>query len=124
MRGSDRLYLSSKRLRGFETGKVGPKDNLDFIGGNYASSASISTTLPTTLPELESIDFNIFFDAGNVWGVDYDSNLDNSKIRSSTGISIDWLTPVGPLNFVLAQPITKASTDVEQSFRFDIGTTF
>jgi outer membrane protein insertion porin family len=124
VRVSDRLYLSSKRLRGFETGKVGPKDNLDFIGGNYASSASISTTLPTTLPELESIDFNIFFDAGNVWGVDYDSNLDNSKIRSSTGISIDWLTPVGPLNFVLAQPITKASTDVEQSFRFDIGTTF
>ena len=124
VRVSDRLYLSSKRLRGFETGKVGPKDNLDFIGGNYASSASISTTLPTILPELESIDFNIFFDAGNVWGVDYDSNLDNSKIRSSTGISIDWLTPVGPLNFVLAQPITKASTDVEQSFRFDIGTTF
>ena len=124
VRVSDRLYLSSKRLRGFETGKVGPKDNLDFIGGNYASSASISTTLPTTLPVLESIDFNIFFDAGNVWGVDYDSNLDNSKIRSSTGISIDWLTPVGPLNFVLAQPITKASTDVEQSFRFDIGTTF
>ena len=81
-------------------------------------------TLPTLLPELESIDFNIFLDAGNVWGVDYDSQLDNSKIRSSTGISIDWLTPIGPLNFVIAQPITKASTDVEQSFRFDIGTTF
>ena len=48
----------------------------------------------------------------------------NSKIRSSTGLSIDWLTPIGPLNFVFAQPITKASTDVEQTFRFDIGTTF
>ena len=124
MRVSDRVYLSSRKLRGFESGKVGPKDNLDFIGGNYASSASFSTTLPTLLPELESIDFNIFLDAGNVWGVDYDSNLDNSKLRSSTGISIDWLTPIGPLNFVIAQPITKASTDVEQSFRFDIGTTF
>ena len=124
VRVSDRVYLSPRKLRGFEAGKVGPKDNLDFIGGNYASSASFSTTLPTVLPELESIDFNIFLDAGNVWGVDYDNNLDNSKIRSSTGISIDWLTPVGPLNFVLAQPITKASSDVEQSFRFDIGTTF
>ena len=80
--------------------------------------------LETILPELESIDFSIFVDAGNVWGVDYDSNLDNSKIRSSTGFSIDWLTPIGPLNFVIAQPITKASSDVEQSFRFDIGTTF
>jgi outer membrane protein insertion porin family len=124
VRVSDRLYLSSRKLRGFEPGKVGPKDNLDFIGGNYASAASLSTTLPTLLPELEKVDFNIFLDAGNIWGVDYDSNLDNSKIRSSTGLSIDWLTPVGPLNFVFAQPLTKASTDVEQTFRFDIGTTF
>jgi len=124
IRVSDRLYLSTRKLRGFEAGKIGPKDNQDFIGGNYSSAASISTTLPSLLPELESVDFNIFFDAGNLWGVDYDSSLDNSKIRSSTGLSIDWLTPVGPLNFVFAQPITKASTDVEQSFRFDIGTTF
>ena len=124
VRVSDRIYLSPRKLRGFEPGKVGPKDNLDFIGGNYASAASLSTTLPTILPELESIDFNIFIDAGNVWGVDYDNNLDKSKIRSATGISIDWLTPVGPLNFVFAQPITKASSDVEQTFRFDLGTTF
>jgi len=124
VRISDRIYLSPRKLRGFEAGKIGPKDNQDFIGGNYASAASLSTTLPTLLPELESIDFNIFLDAGNLWGVDYDSNLDSSKIRSSTGISIDWLTPVGPLNFVFAQPITKANTDVEQTFRFDIGTTF
>ena len=124
VRVSDRLYLSSRKLRGFEPGKIGPKDNQDFIGGNYASSTSFSTTLPTLLPELEAVDFNIFLDAGNLWGVDYDSDLDNSKIRSSTGLSIDWLTPVGPLNFVFAQPITKVSTDVEQTFRFDIGTTF
>jgi outer membrane protein insertion porin family len=124
VRVSDRIYLSPRKIRGFESGKIGPKDNQDFIGGNYASAASLSTTLPTLLPELESIDFNIFLDAGNLWGVDYDSSLDNSKIRSSTGLSIDWLTPVGPLNFVFAQPITKASTDVEQTFRFDIGTTF
>ena len=124
VRISDRIYLSSRKLRGFEPGKIGPKDNQDFVGGNYASAASLSTTLPTLLPELESVDFNIFLDTGNLWGVDYDSNLDSSKIRSSTGLSIDWLTPVGPLNFVFAQPITKADTDVEQTFRFDIGTTF
>jgi outer membrane protein insertion porin family len=124
VRVSERIYLSPKKLRGFERGKIGPKDNLDFIGGNYASAMTLSTTLPNMLPELESIDFNIFFDTGNVWGVDYDDSLNSSKIRSSTGLSIDWLTPIGPLNFVFAQPITKASTDVEQSFRFDIGTTF
>ena len=124
VRVSDRMYLSSKKLRGFEPGKIGPKDNLDFIGGNYASAASLSTTLPNLLTELESVDFNIFLDAGNIWGVDYDSSLDNSKIRTSTGLSIDWLTPIGPVNFVFAKPITKANTDIEQTFRFDIGTTF
>ena len=124
VRVSERVYLSSKKLRGFESGKLGPKDNLDFIGGNFASAFSISTTLPTILPELDAIDLGIFFDAGNVWGVDYDSSLDNSKIRSSTGISLDWLTPIGPLNFVIAQPITKSSTDVKETFRFDIGTSF
>ena len=124
VRVSERIYLSSKKLRGFESGKLGPKDNLDFIGGNFASAFSISTTLPTILPESDAIDLGIFFDAGNVWGVDYDSSLDNSKIRSSTGISLDWLTPIGPLNFVIAQPITKASTDVKETFRFDIGTSF
>ena len=124
VRVSERIFLSSRKLRGFEAGKIGPKDNLDFIGGNYASAMTLSTTLPNMLLELEAVDFNIFIDAGNVWGVDYNDNLDNNKIRSSAGLSIDWLTPVGPLNFVIAQPITKASTDVEQSFRFDIGTTF
>ena len=124
VRVSDRIYLSPRKLRGFESGKIGPKDNVDFIGGNYASAASISTNQPTIIPELEKIDFRIFFDAGNVWGVDYNDNLDNSKIKSSTGLTIDWLTPVGPLNFVFAQPLTKSSSDVEQKFRFDLGTTF
>ena len=124
VRISDRLFLSSRKLRGFEPGKIGPKDNLDFIGGNYTSAMSFSSTLPSILPTMESIDFSLFIDAGNIWGVDYDSSLDNSKIRSSTGLSVDLLTPIGPLNFVFAHPITKSSTDIEQSFRFDIGTTF
>ena len=121
---SDRLNISSRKLRGFEAGKIGPKDNLDFIGGNYATAMTLATTLPDFLPELDSIDFSLFLDAGNVWGVDYNDDLDNSKIRSSTGLSIDWLTPVGPLNFVFSQPISKSSTDIEEKFRFDLGTTF
>ena len=112
-------------MRGFEAGKIGPKDKTDYVGGNYASAVTVATTLPTFLPDLQSIDFGLFIDAGNVWGVDYDSSLDNSsKIRSSTGFTIDWLTPIGPLNFVLSQPITKNSSDVTENFRFDLGTTF
>ena len=61
------------------------------------------------------MDFNLFLDFGNVWGVDYDESLDKSKIRSSTGLAINMSTPIGPINFVLAQPITKDSGDTTES---------
>ena len=122
---SERNFLPSRKLRGFESGRIGPKDGKDFIGGNYASAANITTTLPGIFKENQNIDFNLFFDAANVWGVDYNSSLDDAdEIRSSIGINIDWLTTLGPLNFSLAQPITKSKTDVTETFRFNIGTSF
>ena len=125
VRISKRLYAPSRRLRGFEAGKVGPKDGADFIGGNYVFTVNTSSTIPFLLENLESVDLKVFFDAGNVWGVDYSSTLDDgSKIRSSTGVSVELLTPVGPLSFSFAEPITKSSTDVTETFRFQLGTTF
>ena len=122
---SDRLFLPSSKLRGFESGKVGPKDGTDYIGGNYAASINIATSLSQILPNLQNTNFSIFFDAGNVWGIDYSSSLsDESKIRSSIGIALDFFTPVGPLNFSLSEPITKGKNDITESFRFNLGTTF
>ena len=76
------------------------------------------------LENAQNVDVVMFADAANVWGVDYDSSLDKSGIRSSVGIGVDWLTPVGPLTFSFAQPITKEPDDIEESFRFNIGTSF
>ena len=122
---SDRLYLPASKLRGFESGKVGPKDGADYIGGNYAASINIATSLSQILPNSQNTNFSIFFDAGNVWGIDYSSSLsDESKIRSSVGIAVDFFTPVGPLNFSLSEPITKGKNDITESFRFNLGTTF
>ena len=122
---SERLYLPSSKLRGFESGKIGPKDGEDYVGGNYAASINIATTLPQALPNLQNTDLSIFFDAGNIWGVDYNSTLaDENKIRSSVGIAIDLFTPIGPLNFSLSEPITKSKNDITESFRFNLGTTF
>jgi outer membrane protein insertion porin family len=124
VRISKRLFMPGSKLRGFEVGKIGPMDNSDYIGGNYISSINFSATLPKFLPSLQSMDFSIFVDAANVWGVDYDSSKDVSSIRSATGIAMDIATPVGPLNFSLSQPITKSSSDKTESFRFNLGTTF
>ena len=73
----------------------------------------------------QNLDLSLFFDAANVWGIDYDSSLnDGSKIRSSIGVGVEWFTVIGPLSFSLAETITKDNTDVTESFRFNIGTTF
>jgi outer membrane protein insertion porin family len=122
---SDRLYLPSSKLRGFESGKIGPKDGADYIGGNYAASINMATNLSQILPNSQNTNFSIFFDAANVWGIDYSSALnDDSKIRSSVGIAVDFFTPIGPLNFSLSEPITKGKNDITESFRFNLGTTF
>ena len=125
VRISKRLFLPNKRLKGFEYGKIGPKDGTDYVGGNYATSLNFTTTLPSLFAHLENFDFSFFVDAGNVWGVDYSDLIsDNSKIRSSTGLAVDWFTPIGPLSFSISQPITKADTDKTETIRLDIGTTF
>ncbi len=124
VRISSRLYLPSRKLRGFESGKIGPIDGNDFVGGNYLAAFNAQSELPI-FESLETIDFNIFYDAANVWGVDYSSAInDSSALRSSVGLGVDWYTPIGPLSFSLAQPISKKSTDKTESFRFNLGTTF
>ena len=85
VRLSKRKFLGQKRLRGFQRGKVGPIDGKDHIGGNYAASVNLEASLPKLLPESTRTDVGLFLDAGSVWGVDYDSTLGNSKLRSSFG---------------------------------------
>ena len=121
---SERLRVPANTLRGFEYGKIGPKDGDDFIGGNYMGAINFTTTLPQILENSQNTDFVIFMDAVNLWGVDYNSSLDDNEIRSSIGFGLDWYSPVGPMNFSLAQPINKSSNDVTETFRFNLGTTF
>jgi len=74
---------------------------------------------------LQNTNFSLFFDAANVWGVDYNKGIaDGGKIRTSVGIAVDFFTPIGPLNFSLAYPITKKNGDKEETFRFNLGTSF
>ena len=125
VRLSKRRNLSGSRLRGFEKGKIGPLDGSDHIGGNYAAAINFEASLPNLLPEDTNTDISGFLDLGSVWGVDYDSSIDESnKLRSSTGLALNWMSPLGPMSFVLSQNISKADTDKTESFRFNLGTTF
>ena len=125
VRLSKRKGLSTRRLRGFEKNKIGPIDGNDHIGGNYAAALNLETNLPNLLPEDTYTDISLFLDFGNVWGVDYDSSIDESnKIRSSTGVVASWMSPVGPMTFTFSQNLSKADTDETESFNFQLGTTF
>ena len=121
---SERLFIPQSKLRGFVNGKVGPKDGNDYIGGNYYALMNINSSLPQIMPNAQNIDFITFLDMGNIWGVDNNLLDDGSKLRSSIGLGIDWWTPVGPLSFSFAHPITKNSSDITETFRFNLGTTF
>ena len=122
---SDRLYPSQSDLRGFELRGVGPVDGGDHIGGNYLATISLKSTFPNPIPDNFKANSYLFYDAGNVWGVDYSDIISgSSKIRSSTGVALDFMSPLGPLSFTYAIPLSKASTDKQQNFLFNIGSSF
>ena len=122
---SDRIFSSPTDLRGFEQRGVGPVDSGDHIGGNNLATLSLKSTFPNPIPEnLRAVTF-LFFDMGNVWGADYSNAIsDSSKLRTSTGIALDLMSPIGPLSFTYSIPLSKASTDKEQNFLFNIGSSF
>ena len=78
---SERVKIPSRRLRGFESGRVGPKDGKDFIGGNYAYSINFSSSIPQFFQESQNVNFLFFTDIADIWGVDYDSSLDSNKLE-------------------------------------------
>ena len=122
---SDRIFASSSDIRGFEQRGVGPVDSGDHIGGNNLATLSLKSTFPNPLPENLRPTTFLFFDMGNVWGADYSSLIsDSSKLRTSTGIALDLVSPVGPLSFTYSIPLSKAATDKEQNFLFNIGSSF
>ena len=121
---SDRLFVSNNYLRGFADKGIGPKLENDFIGGNYAFYTSFSSTIPNGLPEKWNATTNIFFDVANVWGVDDKSTDDSNQVRSSLGLGFSWVSPLGPISFTYAKPISKANTDDVENFNFNIGSAF
>ena len=122
---SDRIFASSSDLRGFEQRGLGPVDSGDHIGGNNLATLSLKSTFPNPIPENLRATTFLFFDMGNVWGADYSSLIsDSSKLRTSTGIALDLVSPVGPLSFTYSIPLSKASTDKAQNFLFNIGSSF
>ena len=122
---SDRLFASAPDLRGFESRGVGPIDSGSHVGGNYLAVVNLKSTFPNPIPDILRPKSYLFYDIGNVWGVDYSDVIsESSNLRTSTGIALDVVTPIGPLSFTYSIPLSKASTDKEQRFLFNLGSSF
>ena len=138
-RVTDRFFLSSRDLRGFEYRGVGPRDlnveNEDVLGGNYFAALRFESEFPLGLPDEYGITGGAFLDFGSVWGLDdIDGGIsgtdgdqlvdDDFYLRSAIGFSILWDTPLGPLRFNFSTPLLQEEYDEEENFSFAFQTRF
>ena len=112
------------------------------VGGNAMSVASFEFIVPTPFAGeayRNQLRTSIFFDIGTVWDTTFNPNdynacsascdkyydySDPSLYRSSAGVSLQWLSPLGPLGVSLAKPIKEQPGDRDEVFNFNIGRTF
>jgi outer membrane protein insertion porin family len=109
-------------VRGYKAGSLGPKDtNGDSLGGTRRVIGNAEVLWG--FPGMEkSLRMGLFFDAGQVYG--QGQNISISDLRYSTGISMAWISPIGPLKFSFGQSLNKQEGDKPESFQFQLGTTF
>ena len=131
-RVTDRFFLSSSQLRGFDSRGVGPRDTgaaeSDVLGGNKYVSLRFEADFPLGLPEEYGISGGVFYDMGSLWGLDNTAGVnpvdDSFELRTSIGVSVFWTTPIGPLRLNFAKPIKKNELDEENTFAITISTQF
>ena len=140
---TDRFFLGGNTMRGFKFRGIGPRDfctgcpgaggagqNVnDALGGNMFAVGRLEASFPLGLPEQYGIFGGLFYDVGSVWGLDNTAGSmgtvdDDQHWRSAAGVSLFWTTPIGPLRFNWAWPLTKESYDETEDFRITLDTRF
>lgn len=114
-------------VRGYATASLGPRDTLngvetdDRLGGNRRVVGNAE--LLWGVPGMEkSVRLGVFFDVGQVFAKG--EKMQTGDLRTSTGISAAWISPLGPLKFSVAQPLNDKPGDKTERFQFQMGTTF
>jgi outer membrane protein insertion porin family len=115
------------------------------LGGNAMALGGIELIVPTPFVEADmdnSVRTSLFVDVGNVWDTEFDYErfrqlnvnpnqqgelLDYSDwtlYRSSAGLSVQWVSPMGPMVFSFSRMIQERDGDDARFFTFNIGQTF
>jgi outer membrane protein insertion porin family len=115
-------------VRGFEQGSLGPLDiSGTVVGGTRKMNVNMEVLTPfpgagndTSLRMYGFLDLGMV--GGNNGGLAINENA--SALRSSVGVGVSWISPVGPLRLAIAKPIKKYDGDKIQNLQFQIGTSF
>ncbi|QDP01730.1 outer membrane protein assembly factor BamA [Thalassotalea sp. PS06] len=149
--GPRAIFRSSSTVPGLpgENEILGPDsdtiiiDNRRSVGGNATLIGSAELIFPTPFLDesyANSVRTSIFVDVGNVWDTEFelsdyeeldpfyfnqiDDYSDPTRFRASTGLSVQWLSPMGPMIFNFAKRLKSQEGDDHQFFSFNIGKTF
>jgi outer membrane protein insertion porin family len=112
-------------VRGFEQGSLGPRDAVTGVNLGGTKKVNINTELLVPFPGAgndRTLRLYGFVDVGNVYGADQNISFDD--MRSSYGVGVSWISPVGPLRLAFARPIKSFDGDRIQTLQFQIGTSF
>lgn len=129
----DLFFKGTETIRGFDSAGIGPRDldTDDALGGKVFAASSLELRFPLPrVPEKFGLSAAVFFDAatlfetGDLSGLDVSSVGDDSTIRTSTGISLIWQSPLGPLRADIATVLTSESYDEKKAFNFGAATRF
>ncbi|WP_286715103.1 outer membrane protein assembly factor BamA [Marinobacter sp. tcs-11] len=120
-------------VRGYEANSLGNKaeraagdfSDPDPFGGNVLTEGGLELIFPTPFAgDSRSMRTSFFVDAGQVFDTERGFDPELGEVRTSAGISFQWITAVGPLAFSLAKPLNDKSGDDTQVFQFSLGQTF
>ena len=131
-RVTDRFFLGSSRIRGFERGGIGPRDEEtdDALGGNAYAVVRLEAEFPLPVPEEYGVSGGAFIDYGSVWDVGTPERFrdrvlyDDFTPRAVAGVSLFWDTPLGPLRFNFTEPLQVEEQDRTQNFDITVSTSF
>lgn len=119
-----------RSVRGFQDNTLGPvafsaiaPDIPQPIGGAFLTTATAEIIFPPPFgAAADAVRFSAFFDVGNVFA-DYKS-WDAEELRASTGLSLQWQAPVGPIIINVARPVRKKPGDRTETIQFAFGDFF
>ena len=120
----ERFYAGGAHsVRGYRSSTLGPRENGNALGGDFrvVGSAELIFVPPFT-EDSSTVRMSLFWDVGNVFdSIDY---YNSAELRQSTGMSLIWLSPIGPLSFSLSNTLNDKPGDSTESFQFTLGSFF